>query len=150
MNTLRVRDLMTDVVYSLMPQDDLFAAQSLMDEHNVRHLPVVDNERDLVGLLTMRDLLGARSPREDDLPLEMREAMLHGMRVAEVMTAEVATTEPDSDLREAARMMLDNKFGCLPVLQGRRLAGILTEADFVRYFSGGLTLKSGEGLQRSC
>lgn len=135
MKPLRVRDLMTNVVYSLTPQDDLFAAHNLMDEHNVRHLPVVDRDWDLVGLVTMRDLLGARSPREDELPLELREARLHDMRVADVMTTEVATTDPDGGLREAARVMLDNKFGCLPVVQGRRLAGILTEADFVRFFS---------------
>ena len=132
---MRVRDLMTSVVYSLTPRDDLFAVQNLMDEHNIRHVPVVDNDQDLVGLVTMRDLLGARSPREDNLPLEMREAKLHDMRVGELMTAEVATVEPDDEIRSAARMMLDNKFGCLPVVQGSRLTGILTEADFVRYMA---------------
>ena len=132
---MRVRDLMTSVVYSLTPRDDLFAAQNLMDEHNIRHVPVVDRDQDLVGLVTMRDLLGARSPREDDLPLEMREAKLHDMRVGELMAEEVATVEPDDDLRFAARLMLDNKFGCLPVVQGSRLTGILTEADFVRYMA---------------
>jgi CBS domain-containing membrane protein len=126
---------MTSVVYSLTPRDDLFAAQNLMDEHNIRHIPVVDDDQDLVGLLTMRDLLRSRSPRDDELPLEMREARMHDQQIAEVMTEGVATTEPDSELREAARLMLENKFGCLPVVQGSRLAGILTEADFVRYFS---------------
>jgi CBS domain-containing membrane protein len=132
---MRVRDLMTSVVYTLTPRDDLFAVQNVMDEHNIRHIPVVDRDQDLVGLVTMRDLLRSRSPRDDELPLEMREARMHDMRVAEVMTQGVATIEPDSDLQEAALLMLDNKFGCLPVVQGSRLAGILTEADFVRYFS---------------
>jgi CBS domain-containing membrane protein len=129
---MRVRDLMTTVVYSLRPQDDVFAVQSLMDEHNIRHVPVVDDDQDLVGLVTMRDVLRVRSPREDDLPLEMREAKLHDMRVEEMMTEDVATVEPDDEIRFAARMMLDNKFGCLPVVQGSRLAGILTESDFVK------------------
>jgi CBS domain-containing membrane protein len=126
---------MTHVVFTLTPRDDLFAAQNVMDEHNIRHIPVVDDDQDLVGLLTMRDLLRSRSPRDDELPLEMREARMHDQQVAEVMTEGVATTEPDSELRDAARLMLENKFGCLPVVQGSRLAGILTEADFVRYFS---------------
>ena len=132
---MRVSDMMSSVVYSLTPNDDLFALQNLMDEHNIRHVPVVDREQVLVGLVTMRDLLRARSPREDDLPLEMREAQLHDMRVGELMSEEVATVEPDDDLQLAARMMLDNKFGCLPVVQGSRLTGILTEADFVRYMA---------------
>ena len=134
MTALRVRDLMTNTVYSLMPRDDLFAAQSLMDEHNVRHVPVVDEEQDLVGLITMRDLLRAANPGDAELPLEMVEAHKHAVHVAELMTEEVATVSPDDDLQDTARLMLDNKFGCVPVVQGSRLAGILTEADFVRYF----------------
>ena len=134
---MRVRDLMTGLVYSLTPRDDLYAAQNLMDEHNVRHLPVVDADLDLVGLVTMRDLLKVASPRDDDLPLEMREARLREATVGELMTGEVATAEPDDDLQDAARQMLENKFGCLPVVQGSRLTGILTEADFVRYFAEG-------------
>jgi CBS domain-containing membrane protein len=135
MTSKRVSDLMTNVVYTLTPRDDMFAVQNVMDEHNIRHIPVVDEDQDLVGLITMRDLLRTRSPRDDDLPLEMREARMHDMRVSEVMTEGVATTEPDSNLHDAAQLMLENKFGCLPVVQGSRLAGILTEADFVRYFS---------------
>ena len=135
MTALRVRDLMTGTVYSLMPRDDLFAAQSLMDEHNVRHIPVVDQDQDLVGLITMRDLLRAANPGDEELPLEMVEAHKHAVHVAELMTEEVATVSPDDNLQETARLMLDNKFGCVPVVQGSRLAGILTEADFVRYFA---------------
>ncbi len=135
MSDLRVRDMMTNHVYSLSMEDDLYAVQNLMDEHNVRHVPVVDQDGDLVGLVSMRDLLRAASPSDDELPLEMREARMHSRRVSEVMTEEVATTEPDTSLEEAATLMLENKFGCLPVLQGLRLAGILTEADFVRYFA---------------
>ncbi len=136
MSAMRVRDLMTPTVYSLTPKDDLYAAQNLMDEHNVRHLPVVDAEMELVGLVTTRDLLRAASPRDDDLPIEMRQARMHGESVAEWMTEEVATVQPDDDLAEAAEVLLENKFGCLPVVEGSRLTGILTEADFVRFFAG--------------
>jgi CBS domain-containing membrane protein len=135
MSAMRVRDLMTTTVYSLTPEDDLLAAQDLMDEHHVRHLPVVDDEMDLVGLVTLRDLLRAASPRDDELPIEMRQARLHHEPIRDWMTEEVATVEPDDELADAARILLENKFGCLPVVQGSRLAGILTEADFVRYFT---------------
>ena len=93
-----------------------------------------DNDLDLVGVVTLRDLLKAASPQDDDLPIEMKEARMHDNTVSEWMTSEVATAEPDDDIRDAARQLLDNKFGCLPVVQGSRLTGILTEADFVRYF----------------
>ena len=135
MSAMRVRDLMTQKVYSLTPRDDLYAAQNLMDEHNIRHLPVVDDDMDLVGLVTTRDLLRAASPKDDDLPIEMRQARMHEETVSEWMTEEVATIEPDDDLAEAAGMLLENKFGCLPVVEGSRLTGILTEADFVRFFA---------------
>ncbi len=135
MSAMRVRDLMTHKVYSLTPRDDLYAAQNLMDEHNIRHLPVVDDDMDLVGLVTTRDLLRAASPKDDDLPIEMRQARMHEETVSEWMTEEVATIEPDDDLAEAAGMLLENKFGCLPVVEGSRLTGILTEADFVRFFA---------------
>ncbi len=135
MSAMRVRDLMTANVYSLTVRDDLYAAQNLMDEHNIRHLPVVDDDVELVGLVTTRDLLRAASPRDDDLPIEMRQARMHSESIAEWMTEEVATVQPDDDLAEAARVLLENKFGCLPVVEGGRLAGILTEADFVRYFA---------------
>ncbi len=135
MSAMRVRDLMTPNVYSLTIKDDLYAAQNLMDEHNVRHLPVVDDDMELVGLVTTRDLLRAASPRDDDLPIEMREARMHSESIAEWMTEEVATVQPDDELAEAAQVLLENKFGCLPVVEGSRLAGILTEADFVRYFA---------------
>ena len=55
-------------------------------------------------------------------------------RVREIMSTEVETVDPDVDLKAAAQMMLDNKIGCLPVVEGEHLVGILTEADFVRWY----------------
>jgi CBS domain-containing protein len=60
--------------------------------------------------------------------------ILRRTRVEEVMTSEVETAAPDLPLSEAAQVMFEKKFGCLPVLEGSKLAGILTESDFVRYF----------------
>jgi CBS domain-containing membrane protein len=63
----------------------------------------------------------------------MRE-ILRRTSVAEVMTSEVETADPDLPLSEAAKVMFENKFGCLPVLESSKLVGILTESDFVRFF----------------
>jgi CBS domain-containing membrane protein len=129
-----VRDLMTDRVYTLQPHDDLEALYDLMDEHHIRHVPIVDADGDLVGLVTQRDLgrtvLGVR----DALPVSEQQEILRRRRVREIMALEVETVEPDESLRAAAQMLLENKIGCEPVVEGEKLIGILTESDFVRRY----------------
>ena len=70
--------------------------------------------------------------RIEDLPIGVEEDILRRRRVGEIMVTEPETIEPDTPLAEAAEIMLENKIGCLPVTEGTRLVGILTEADFVR------------------
>jgi CBS domain-containing membrane protein len=134
--TLTVADLMTERVYSLKPEDSLRAVQELMWEHDVRHVPIVDQAGDLVGVVSQRDLARATDGTAT-LPLSSRNDLLRGTRVAAVMTEDVATAEPTDDIRTAAQTMFDNKYGCLPVVAGRRLVGILTESDFVRLLAEG-------------
>ncbi len=83
----QVRDLMTPNPYTLGPRDTLASLYDLMDTHRIRHVPIVDQDEELVGLL-----------------------------------------------RDAAATLFENKIGCLPVVEGSRLVGILTESDFVRRF----------------
>lgn len=126
-----VRDVMTTPVTTLDPNDKLATAADVMNLGRIRHLPVVDDEGELVGVVTQRDLFhnallkalgyGARGAQK-----------LQGMfLVKEAMSTTVITTTPDTLLRDAAIMMLDKKIGCLPVKDGEKLVGILTEADFV-------------------
>lgn len=131
---LLVRDLMTDRVETLGPDDDLAALNDLLDAKHVRHVPVVDDDGDLVGLVTQRDLLRAAAD-SGEIPFSLQRDILGTMTVGEIMTSPVETTEPERELREAALTMLENKFGCLPVVEGTRLVGILTESDFVRYLA---------------
>lgn len=131
---LVVRDLMTDVVFTLVPHDNLESAAELMEIKHIRHLPVVDREGDLIGLVTQRDLARSMLGAIDDLPISVRTEVLSRRRVREIMVTEIDTAEPDTDLREAAEMLLENKIGCLPIVEGSRLVGILTEADFVRHY----------------
>jgi len=129
-----VRDLMTDRVYTLGPQDDLEELLELMDDHRIRHVPVVDRDGDLVGLVSQRDLArGALGP-QDALPLSVQQELLRRRKVREIMSTEIETVDPDVALDAAAQMMLESKIGCLPVVEGEHLVGILTEADFVRCY----------------
>lgn len=135
MNELRVRDLMTPKVVTVRPDDTIAMAHELMLDHRFRHLVVVDAEGDLVGLLTQRDLLRHSLTERTELPLNVQRTIMRRIRVEEVMTSEVETTEPGEWLRQAASVMFENKYGCLPVVEGAQVVGILTEADFVRFFS---------------
>jgi CBS domain-containing membrane protein len=134
MNELRVRDFMTPNVVTVRPDDTIARAYELMLDNRFRHLVVVDGEGDLVGLLTHRDLLRYALIERTDLPLSLQRGVLRRIRVEEVMTSEVETADPGQWLHEAAQVMFENKYGCLPVAEGSRVVGILTEADFVRFF----------------
>jgi CBS domain-containing membrane protein len=130
-SALRVRDLMTAPVVALKEEDTVSTLYDLMDTKHVRHVPIVDDEGDLVGLVSHRDLLRFTLVGLSDVPMTVQRELLRRTRVDEVMTRDVVTSEADQDIGEVVDVMLENKFGCVPVVEGSLLAGILTEADFV-------------------
>lgn len=129
-----VRDLMTDEVVTFSPRDNLADLADRMADEHIRHAPIVDREGELVGLVTERDLARFAFFDSPDTPLSVEREVLGTRRVREIMGTEVDTLEPDAPLREAAEMLLENKIGCVPVVEGRRVVGIITEADFVRRY----------------
>jgi CBS domain-containing membrane protein len=136
-----VTDLMTRKVHTVEPGDDVGAVWRLMRDLAVRHVPVVDGEGDLVGLVTHRDLLRAALIEREEVPPILQEAVRERTLVREMMSRNIETVEPDTDLADAARLLLETKFGCLPVLEGRKLVGLLTESDFVRFAVERLALR---------
>jgi len=134
MSALRVRDLMTPNAISVRPDDTVATAYALMLEHRFRHLLVVDEEGDLVGLVSHRDLLRHSLVERTGLPLALQNQLVQRVWIQEVMTSEVETVEAGDLLQDAALVMFENKYGCMPVVEGPRPVGILTEADFVRFF----------------
>jgi CBS domain-containing protein len=129
-----VRDLMTADVFTLRPQNSLATLYDLFDSKRVRHVPIVDSEGDLVGLVTDRDLSRSALGSLVDLPLSVEQDELKRRRIRDIMATEPDSIEPDASLKTAAEMLLENKVGCLPIVEGLHLVGILTEADFVRDF----------------
>lgn len=134
---LCVRDLMTEDVIAVKPDTELTAVRDLLWEHNIRHLPVVDGDGDLIGLLSHRDLLRHSLIDQSHLPYYVEEAVLGRLKASDVMTANVERVSAETDLRLAAQTMFENKYGCLPVTEGDHLVGILTESDFVRFLGRG-------------
>lgn len=133
MPILRVRDLMTPHVFSVRPEDSVEHVRELMDAKHIRHVPVLEEDGSLAGLVSERDLLRRAPGAEAELPLSAQADVFTAVRVSEIMTWEVETVAGDEDAAAAAQVMLDNKYGCLPVVDGGTLVGILTEADFVRF-----------------
>jgi CBS domain-containing membrane protein len=124
---------MTSDVFVVGPDDSIITLQDLMAEKRIRHVPVVDDDGTICGLVSERDILRRTFSQDADLPLSVRHDVLTAVKVRDIMTWEVDTVDADQDVAVAARVMLDNKYGCLPVVEQGSLAGILTEADFVQF-----------------
>lgn len=133
MPELQVADLMTEKVVFARENDRLDTVYDVMAENHIRHIPVVNKDQEVIGLVSQRDLVGAALFTDQSLPLSQVRDLLREIKVSEVMIRGAETIEPEESLREAGLKMLENKFGCLPVVEGQTLIGILTEADFVLY-----------------
>ncbi|EHJ46794.1 CBS domain containing protein [Solidesulfovibrio carbinoliphilus subsp. oakridgensis] len=129
---LTTRDLMTEDLIALRDTDSLLAAKRAMEEARIRHLPVIDAAGAFVGLLTHRDILAASVSRLAEIDVATQEDIYSGIPIAEVMKSDVALASPGLPLRQAAEILLTQKYGCLPVVESGKLVGILTASDFIR------------------
>jgi len=128
---LTVADIMSREVITLAEDDTLADARHCMERGRVRHLPVV-RDGSLVGLVTHRDLLAASLSVFAEVAPHEERRLFSRIPVRELMH-DAVSAPPETPVREAARVLLDNKFGCLPVVNGHgNLVGIVTEADFLR------------------
>lgn len=125
---LNIETVMSTELVTIGPADNLAMARELMREKRIHHLPVVDNDEKLVGLVTLTDLLASTDSRLRD-----REQRIHAedIRVEEVMTTDLATVDEHASLRHAALFLEKHKIGCLPVVTDEKLRGIITDTDFV-------------------
>ena len=133
MGPILVRDVMEEKVVTISVSDRLSTVEDIMTLGGVRHMPVVRAGR-LVGVVSERDLLRASLSSLDPRRQE-RRAFLEAIDISQVMSAPPVVVDSDTPVEEAARIMADNKIGCLPVVQGEELVGMLTETDLLRYFA---------------
>jgi acetoin utilization protein AcuB len=135
--SMQVRDLMARGLVAVRPETPVMEAKAVMTRERIRHLLVTDGPR-LLGIVTDRDIrLNLASPATSLSVWELN-FLLARLTVDQVMTKSLIVVEPTRDAREAARLMLDHRIGALPVLDGERLVGIVTESDFVRAFASSL------------
>jgi CBS domain-containing membrane protein len=127
-----VGDIMTRDVVTLGRNETLRTADDVMRLGRIRHLPVVDDDGLLAGIVSQRDLFHGGLVKALGYGTHARGRALDSLVVKEAMATEVLTTTADTPLGEAAKLMLEHKIGCLVVVQDRKIVGILTEADFVK------------------
>ena len=128
----QVKNIMTKDVFTLNQLESLSAAKDLMDLARIRHIPIVDDQGKFVGLLTHRDILAATISGLAGIDRETQDEIESGIPIREIMQTDVVTVSAELSLKEAARLLLEEKYGCLPVVRGEKLCGIITEADFLR------------------
>jgi acetoin utilization protein AcuB len=118
---------------TVSPEDSFRHAMTLIRQKGIRHLPVVEGDR-LVGIVTDRDIRQASPSPATSLEVHELHYLLERVKVREIMTKRVYTVAPDTPIEEAARLMLQHKIGGLPVLDGGKLGGIITETDILAAF----------------
>ncbi|WBA08152.1 CBS domain-containing protein [Salinivibrio kushneri] len=123
-----VDDMMTRHPHTLSPNHTLDDAHRLMRAERFRHLPIVDDDERLLGLVTQRDVLSAQASslgKTTNGDHQIHTPLSH------FIDKQLFTVDPGASLRAAALTMLERKIGCLPVVKHQRLVGIITDSDFV-------------------
>lgn len=124
---------MTREVYTVSPDDTILAASRLMRRRNIRHVPVIE-EGKLVGIVTDRDIKRA-APSLLSVSSQLDyEDVMRATLVSRIMTKEPFTLPVEAQINMAVRIMVENKIGALPVMDGQRLAGIITGYDLLKEF----------------
>ena len=135
-----VKDVMTKDPFSIDPEAPLATAIEMMRMKRIRHLPVVDDSGQLIGIITDRDLRQAAfAPALAEWLSLSAQRRLRGigqafedLRVKDAMTWVVVTTHPDATIEHAAVLMFERRLGSLPVIDQGKLVGILTERDLLK------------------
>ncbi len=126
-----VSDWMTKKVFTVEPDDYLADAISIMRERQIKHLPVYRNGK-LKGIISDRDIKEFSPSKATTLDIYELHYLLAKTKIKQIMKTKVVTTTPDTPVEEAAMTLLDHTIGCLPVMEGGTLVGIISDRDIYR------------------
>ena len=129
-----VKERMTRNPIFIRPDTPVTEAQALMKREKIHHLPVLDKDEKLVGIVAEKDLLYASPSVATTLSVFEMTSLLAKLKVEKVMSREVISVTEDVALEEAARIMVDRGIGGLPICEGKAVVGIITESDLFRIF----------------
>jgi CBS domain-containing protein len=160
---LKVKDIMTKDIITVTPETEVVKAAKILLEKRINGLPVVDNSGKLVGILCQSDLIA----QQKSIPIPSLFTLLEGfmplttmkridkevekiaaIMVEQAMTPNPVTVEPDANIENVARLMVDKNYHTLPVLDGGKLVGIVGKEDILRtLLSGPQPRKRGHPLK---
>ena len=133
-NTL-VRDIMQEKLVTISAGDSLSTVEDIMRLGGVRHMPVVHGGK-LVGVVSERDLLRISLSNLNESGSEERRAFLHALEIGRAMSTPPIVIEPFATVEKAALLLAEHKIGCLPVVDGDELVGMVTATDVLLHFAG--------------
>lgn len=133
-----VSDIMQKNPITVRMNETLDTASALLSDHNIRHLPVIDKDRNIQGILSDRDLLNTILRVPPGKLMENMDNMWSSEQVKNVMSKTPEIVSPETNLIEAGMILLENKISCLPVCDDNYLVGIITSSDFVKLVCQGL------------
>jgi len=121
---------------TISPEASFYEARAIIRDKGIRHLPVVDKDHRLVGLVTDNDIRGAAPSDATSLSVHELHYLLGKLRVSAFMTPKnkLITITPETIIERAAQLLHEHKVGCLPVVEGDKLIGIITETDILSHF----------------
>ncbi|HNS03260.1 MAG TPA: CBS domain-containing protein [Anaerolineae bacterium] len=126
-----VGERMSHPVLTVSPEMSALDAQAFMRRERIRRAPVIHDGK-LVGIVTEGDLLNASPTQATLLSVWEINYLVSKIKVSQVMTKKVMTISEDTPIEEAARVMIDNKIGGLPVVRAGKVVGIITETDLFK------------------
>jgi CBS domain-containing protein len=132
--SMRAKDIMTRPAITVTPDRPIKVAASLLIEHAISALPVVDEQGELIGIVSEGDLVPLETrpdPRRHLLPTPQRQAHVP-LIVQEVMTRDVVALPEDADVAEVARLMLDRHVKRIPIVRDRHVVGIVSRRDLLK------------------
>ncbi len=133
-----VKDRMTRNPTTVTTETSLKDALDLIRSKPFRHLPVLDSEGKLAGIVTEKSLVYASPTPATSLSVFEVDYILSRTKIGQIIQGEVVTVGPDLPIEEAASVMIDHRFGCLPVVEGDQLVGIISDTDIFRVFVEGM------------
>jgi len=133
-----VRDRMSPDPVTITTDTSLKEALDLVRSKPFRHLPVLDESGELVGIVTEKSLVYASPTPTTTLSVFEVDYILSRTKVGQIIQGQVVTVEPDLPIEEAARVMIDHQIGCLPVVENGKLVGIISDTDIFRVFVEGM------------
>jgi len=125
---ITVDEIMSVELRTLTANDSLADAQTMMANAHIHHVPIIEGDNQLIGIISHRDVLAATEPKKSNDSIAQNPS---DVGIRDFMTRDVTTVDPRANLRQAAVFLQRHNYGCLPVVEEGKLVGIVADTDFV-------------------